>query len=180
MNLKKNTLFGLLILTLFAIAILTSCGGNDMRPEKALGKFSKEIENENLVKLSLTIYYMNPSTFTPFPLSVDDVISGNYEHKIEIDGTRLAKHIELIKQINNNPLTPVKEKSRINARIYYVFENIKGQKIFDVAMWGETDSIFINGVEVDGHRIFCDAIMPFLPEDATQELENLMAVIWPS
>jgi len=54
-----------------------------------------------------------------------------------------------------------------------VFETNKGQKIFDVVMWGfnNSNSIFINGYEMKENEIFYDAIIPFLPEDLVKNLE---------
>lgn len=172
-NLKRSTVLRVLIL-IFALTIFVSCGGNNMRPEKELKNFTKEIENGNLANLGLTIFYLSPSTLTLYPLSVDDLINSSNVHKVVINGSRLDENIELLKQINNDALVPVQQKSRINARIYYVFENNKERKIFDVAMWGETDSIFVNGCEVKENDIFYDVIMPFLPEDAVKELETYL------
>lgn len=171
MNLKKSTVLLVLIL-IFTLTIFVSCGGDNMRPEKALKKFSKEIENGNLVNMNLTIYYLSPLIRTMIPLSVDDLIKISDTHKVVINGSELDKNIELLKQINNNSLIPIEEKSRMNARVYYVFENNNGNKIFDVAMWGSNNSIYINGFEVKGSDIFYDIIMPFLSEDAVEELER--------
>ncbi len=73
-------------------------------------------------------------------------------------------------------MIPVKDKSDIDGRIYYKFESEKEGKILDVAMWGEeTNSIFVNGFEVEGNDMFYDVIMPFLPEDAVKDLKAYLS-----
>ena len=190
MNIKKRVILELLVLLLLVVTVFVGCGGNTMRPEKALNSFSKLIEKENLDDIRLTIYYLSPFILTPAPLSVDDLVydllDGSAEesdgeemgYKIVVSADKLEEHINLLRQISNATLKPVEQKSRINARINYVFENKKGRKIFDVAMWGRNDSIFINGLEVEGNPIFYDILMPFLPEEEATGLEKLIAKIF--
>jgi len=107
---------------------------------------------------------------------------GNYglisilqDEKIVINGSCLVEYVDLLNKLSSDAITPVEHKTYIDARIYFVFENNKGRKIFDVAMWGGDDSsIFVNGVEVEGSDIFYQAIMPFLPIDAAGELETFL------
>jgi hypothetical protein len=87
-----------------------------MQSEIGLNNFSKLIEKKNFDDLSLTIYYMSPFTATGYPWSAEDLISRREENKIVINGSRLEEHIDLLNQINNNVLTQVDHKSRINAR----------------------------------------------------------------
>ena len=102
------------------------------------------------------------------------------EQKFVIDGNSLEEHIELLKQVGNITLIPVKEESYINARIYYVFETNKGNKIFDVTMWGyaegmgqfDDEYININGFAFKENDIFYDLIIPFLPEDGANMIEG--------
>jgi hypothetical protein len=174
MNARKIKISGFLIFILLAITILSSCEGNDMQSEKVLNNFSKLIEKKNFDDLNLTIYYMSPFTSTRYPWSAEDLISRREENKIVINGSSLEKHIDLLNQINNNVLTPVKHKSRINARLYYVFETKKNGKLFSVSMWGEDSSIFVNGIEVKENDIFYEIVMPFLPTDAVKEFETYL------
>jgi hypothetical protein len=145
-----------------------------MQSEIALNNFSKLIEKKNFDDLSLTIYYMSPFTATGYPWSAEDLISRREENKIVINGSRLEEHIDLLNQINNNVLTQVDHKSRINARLYYVFETKREGKLFSVSMWGEDNSIFVNGIEVKGNDIFYDIVMPFLPTDVVKEFRTYL------
>ena len=163
------------LLTLMLVVTINSCGGNSMNATKGLSEFSKLIEQGKLGDTSLTIYYMSPYTFTLYPYSVNDLISSLQGDKIVVSGSSLVEHIDLFSMLTSEVVTPVEHKSYIDARIYYAFENSKGRKIFDVVMWGGDDnSMFVNGTEVKGNNVFCQAIIPFLPEDAARELEKYM------
>ena len=171
MQLQRRFVSVLFILILITLTFFIYYGRNDMHPEKALKRFSTEIKNENLVRLNLTIYYLSPHILTLYPYSVDDLTNRSYEYKIDIDGSRLEEHIDLFKKINSEALIPVEHKSRINARICFVIKNNKGQKILEVAMWGDDESIFVNGVEIIENELFYTVVLQFLPEDIMSELE---------
>lgn len=179
MNLKRNVVLEICTFLLLSVTILTGCGGNDMRPEKALKNFSKQIEQGNLNDIHLTVYYLSPFILTRTPLSIDDLVNHNAVQKFVVDGSTLKEHTDLLSQISNDVVIPVEQKSHINTRLYFVFETTKDKKIFDVSMWGDDNSIFINGLEVKENKLFYDVVSPFLPEDAVKELNNYIAGIWP-
>jgi hypothetical protein len=89
--------------------------------------------------------------------------------------TTPLEHTDLLKQLSNAALIPVEPESRINARLYYVFETKKGKKILDVAMWGNDSSIYVNGLEVKENINFYDVLMPFLPEDKAKEFKEYLS-----
>jgi hypothetical protein len=161
---NKTLIVGCFIFALLAIIILVGYVGSDMRSKEALNSLSKLTERENFDDLSLTIYYMNPYIFTFYQVSVDDLINSK-GIKIIVDGSDVEEHIDLFKQISKDDLIPVKKTSGIDARVYYVFESEKEGKMLEVAMWGDNNSVFINGLEVKGNNIFFTFIIPFLPED---------------
>jgi len=171
MNSKRAKSLGFFIPILLLSTLLTSCGGNDMKSEKAIPDFSTFIENENLDDVSLKIYYINPFILTRAPLSIDGLIGHSAVQKIIIDGNSLKDHIDFFSQINADVLTPVKKKSHLNARLCYVLETEKDGKILEVAMNGNDNSIFVNGLEIKDSVIFYDVIEPFLTENAIKELE---------
>lgn len=169
MKVNKFLFLKFLILILLALTILTGCGEKDMRSENVLNNLSKIIEEKDFNGLSLTIYYISPYILTRAPLSVDGLINFDDVTKIVVSGSELEKHIDLLKQLSKDDLIPVKNKSRVNARLYYVFETINEGKILNVAMWSGNGGVFINGLEVEWNDIFYDIIMPFLPKEAADE-----------
>jgi hypothetical protein len=177
---KKYVVLGLFIF--LSVITLTGGRGGAVPAQAALINFSKQIERGDLDNLSLRIYYMYPSMLTPFPVSVEALVNTAGDDRVQTfvnDGNSLAKHIGLLKQVGNITLIPVKEKSYIDARIYYVFETNKGNKIFDVTMWGwmeeegdEEECIYFNGFPFKQNAIFYDLIIPFLPEDEANTMEG--------
>ncbi|MCL2678879.1 MAG: hypothetical protein FWF18_01045 [Dehalococcoidia bacterium] len=169
--------YRILLVMIASLIALTGCGGYSMRPEKALSNFAKAIENGKIGELSLTIYHLDASIFTLAPLRVNDLITHIMVRKIDVDGTRLIEHSDLLKQLCSVTLVPVKQVSYTDARVYYVVKDRNGRKIFDVALWRvyegtqlDNGSIFVfsalvNRVEFEDNNIFYDAIIPFLPED---------------
>ena len=170
MSLRKRIILGISILVLLVLVIVF-IGVINMRPERALSNFANKVERGNIGNISLTIYYMNPDIFTPYPYKVDDVIRAR-DYEIVVSGKELREHIDLLKRISGvNLITYNHEKSYLEARIYYIFKS-GNRKIFDVAMFGGWDefSVFINGAEFHMNDIFIDVIIPFLPERAVEEL----------
>lgn len=167
-NVKKHMIVGICFFLLSAIPVLFS-----MYFAKPALNLSEMIENENINDLSLTIYYLSPYTYMLYPVSNVEDLSHRCEEKIVINGSDLEKHIDLFKQIGNDDLKPVIWKSSdLDLRLYYVLESKKNGKLFDVAMWGDGNSIIVNGIEVEGNDIFYDVIMPFLPEDVAKDLKD--------
>ena len=178
----KYIIIGLLVFLIIASTILINYGISYMCATKPLRKFSKLIEQEQFNDINLTIYYMSPYISTGVPLNVDALIKFGSSsdisdvEKIVISSNDLEEQVDLLNHISKATLIPVMKKSYLNARIYYVFETKKGDKTFDVAMWGGgNNSMFVNGVEVKENTIFYDVIIPFLPEDAGKELEDYVS-----
>lgn len=171
MNVQKHIIAVVLIFLMSAIPILLC-----MYFEKPALNVSKLIEKENINDMSLTIYYKHPRALMFYPISSVKDLMHRCDKKIVINGSDLEEHIDLFKQISDDVLKPVLMKSSdLDLRVYYVLESNKNGKLFDVAMWGEDeDSIFVNGVEVKGNHIFYDVILPFIPRNEVEELENFI------
>jgi len=149
-----------------AVIIYRKCGQN-------LINFSEIAENDNWDELSLTIYYLSPGTLTLFPIGAELLADAWHEQRIVVYGNDLREHADLLLQLDTVKLIPVAEESRINARIYYVFET-KGGRAFRVAMWGAGQSLFVNGREVEEHSLLYDVLIPFLPEGIFLDIEHLI------
>ena len=166
----NKRIIGLFAVILLVAVIFAIYGGDYVQSKKALNNFSKLVDNGKVGDLNLTIYYMKP-WFTLIPTSIDMLINGCYDYKIIISGSNLDEHIDLLKQMGNAALIPVIHSSRIDACLYYIFETEEEGKIFDVAMWGDNYSIYVNGLEVKSNDIFYDIVMPFLSDDLAANLE---------
>lgn len=181
MSCKGKINRGIRILLLLVITVFASCGGNDIQVKTAPNTFAELFEEGDIDNISLTIYYLNPFYLTFAPLDVDELIE-DYKHRVEvsiIDGDRIGEYADLFDKISNVDLIPVESDSYMNARIYYIFENKKTGKIFDVAMWNSDGSIVVNGVKVEYTDVFSDCIVPFLSEETVEELRAYLSGEWP-
>ena len=109
-------------------------------------------------------------------MTVDDLVDGRFDYHVVVNDKGLEEHIDLLKRLSDVKLIPVEQGAPLNARLYYVFKNEKGNEIFSVAMWGwdENANMFVNGNEVKGDKIFYEVILPFLPEDVRQIFQSIM------
>lgn len=166
----------IITIVLIATAALIRSGFLNMQEKNSsaeLSKYIERIKQGKLDELSLTIYYMSPDILTNMPVRVKDLKENYYELKVTVSGSRLREHIDLLERVANTALTPVEEQGSDGfARLYYVFETKNNRKIFDVCMWNGKGDIFVNGVEFKAQDIFYEVIMPFLPENEAEELEE--------
>lgn len=175
MNITKRLAVALLTVSL--VVIISSCGGSAMSAKSGVNNLIKLIERDNFNDVSLTIYYY-PYHFSQIPWSVSFL--KNYvntyaqDYKFEVESLAFLEHADIFYKLNPSVLVPVAHKSQIDAGLYYVFEK-NGRKIFDVAMSGDDDSIFVNGYEVEHNDIFYHIIIPFLPEDLAKQLEEFLS-----
>ena len=170
-NAKKHIIVGIVVLLMSAIPILCN-----MYLGKPALNISEMIENEDINDLSLTIYYLSPYTDMFMAITgVEDLCQRS--EKIVISGSDLEEHIDVFGQIGKDALKPVLWKSwdMNSLRIYYVLESKKKGRLFDVAMWGaRNDSMIVSGYEAKANNVFIEAIIPFLPEDKAETLENFL------
>lgn len=154
------------IITLLGIFIVFSKGHNkrDMQVEDALSSYLEAFEDGVSNDISLTIYYIDPTILTRAPVSVEGLLTFSDVRKIHISHNDLVAHYELLTRLNASNLQPVTERTGINARLYYVFETEKSDKILEVVINGVHGSAFINGIEVEGNAIFFELIAPFVDE----------------
>ena len=165
MSRKLITVLKVFSLILMIVIIVTGMV-EKLSSKNVLSKFEDEINMNDTEKMSLAIYFMKPYTLTLYPLSAEDLIHMNSESdvyedgviNITISGRDLDKVSDLLKNINEDTLTAVETHSRMNARIFYVFKNQKGEELLDVVMWGATDSIFVNGEEYLENNIFYEIL----------------------
>ena len=167
MELKKIFAVILFVLLLL-VGMFYIIERNYMGAKKSLNYFSQLLENGKIGDIRLTIYYIDPWVFTLMPLDVDMLVN-NSDHIINIEN--LEEYVDLLKQIGSDDLIQVEHKSRLNARFYYIFKTKNNRKLFDVAMWGDDFSIYVNGLEVQENDIFYKIVVPFLPEDMVEYLE---------
>lgn len=179
MKSKKYIILGSIIILLIIAAVAVYIWNINKSSTESSEKLSKALMNKNLDDLSLTIYYMSPYIATRMPVSVNELQKDMYQYKVTISGRGLMDHSDLLNRLADTELIPIeheydKEIMRINARLYYYFETSKDKKIYSVAMWGENESVFVNGIEIEEDEVFYDVIIQFLPEIAVQQFRRYL------
>ena len=130
------------------------------------------INSEKFNDFNLIIYFMNPSRLAQVPVSEYDLISGMYDHKLTVSGELLKEHANLLGRLKKIKLKSVETKSALNTRLLYVFKDKNDKEVLSVSMWGENNSMFVNGEEVKEEKILYDVIIPFLPEDVAEVVRS--------
>ena len=112
------------------------------------------------------------------PFDVDRLIRAS-DTQIVIEGEELKAHIDLLKELKADALTPVKEKAYLDARLCYIFETTDGEKVLEVASYGSPKDIknfegryyvFVNGIAVEHSDILYEVIKPFCTDDIWQKI----------
>ena len=184
MSIRKSVVFGTILLAAVGLCIFSVFWGNHMKITSPSRILSEYIRKGNVDDLVLTIYFVDPSILTHIPVSIDGLINWCGDNKVTVSGSQLAEHIDLVNQMINTDLERVKSRdstSYLNARVYYVFETNRGQKIFDVAMWGvargDSECIVVNGQYVKTIEAFYSIIFPFLPGDYAKTLDEYISLV---
>jgi len=167
MTLKRTIIVSVSALLILAVGIFIFFGGYNMRPHRALDRFAGLIEEGDLDDIRMVIYFNEMSYFVRTAWSVDRILGGRYDLRIVVEGDDLIPHLDLLRSINSDILIPAEERGRVDARIYLLFEDSRGRKIFDVVMWTSwTDfTILINDRPFERIEVFYDIILAVLPED---------------
>lgn len=132
------------------------------------GLISKPFTKKTISDFSLDIYYVSPYLYTDMPLSVEYLLDN--VPCVTVTGEELEEHVDVFNKLRIEKFTSVDFESYLNARIYYVLQDKDGKKVFDVAMWSGNGNVLFNGTEVYENEIFYEAILPFLPQDKSDEL----------
>ena len=124
--------------------------------------------------VTLEIYLTNLHTLYNIPLSVERLIE-TAEWSTVVKGEELAKHSELLEKLDAAALQPSETSHYINARVYYIFKNGKGEKLLDVVITPMRLSriegyVQVNGIAVEWDPVFYQLIEPFLTEEAHEVL----------
>ncbi|HNX15532.1 MAG TPA: hypothetical protein PKH29_11855 [Oscillospiraceae bacterium] len=160
----KRILLGLLVFLLLASA------GFVVYKIDGTRTFSEIVESGDLSNLRLTIYYMSSGYLTVQPLSIEGLI-GSCDYKIVVKSSDLEAYNDYLIRLSKEPLLPFEKEGRIDARVYYVFETKLGHKLYDVAWPVLVGGIYVNGMNVKKSDIFYDVILPFLPQDAADDVK---------
>lgn len=178
MSVKNSIILKLLALLLIPITLFSGCDKRKAQLRQTFDTYSTMLEEGRVGDLRLKIYYIAEEVFFIAPLSVDRLIRAS-DTQIVIEGEELKAHIDLLKELNAEVLTPVKEEAYLDARLCYIFETTDGEKVLEVASYGSPKDIknfegryyvFVNGIAVEHSDILYEVIKPFCTNDIWQKI----------
>lgn len=176
---KRRILF--LLLAVLLILLLSACSQQSMLCDE----IQDEIAEEELEDLRITVYFSNPWACYRAPLRVEDLINwvDNQEYGImmyQLEGQDCLASVQVIQdQLRPDVIEPIELTRRyVDARLYYVLENRKGEKILELLIGGgDPKCMFLNGLPVDYNTVFYDVIRPcvgFQQEDLKWHFASVM------
>ena len=163
------------MITVIAVLALSGCRAQPAPLQDALADYEKVLKTDGLDGLRLSVYYIYPSILTRSPLTEEQLLSFESVQKFEVDNAQLLQHIELLKTINAEELTPVSNPSALNARLCCIFESDYAGQVLQLTLGGEANSIFVNGVEAENCELLHDLLAAFAPEEVLHVLNGYFA-----
>ena len=163
------------MITVIAVLALSGCRAQPAPLQDALADYEKVLKTDGLDGLRLSVYYIDPSILTRSPLAEEQLLSFESVQKFEVDNAQLLQHIELLKTINAEELTPVSNPSALNARLCCIFESDYAGQVLQLTLGGEANSIFVNGVEAENCELLHDLLAAFAPEEVLHVLNGYFA-----
>ena len=158
-------------LVMLLFTVLSGCNKDDESLQNVCQDFAQTLEQKNMDGLYLKIYYTDPSLLTYAPLTVNDLLR---KDPIIVDHKQINEQLDLLKRLNIENMIPVRNSSGyLHARLCYIFETEHGKKILEIAVGGENNSVFVNGIEVAYNDIFRDVLEPFVTEEVMNDLEYI-------
>ena len=158
----KKTL--VILAALFCLLLLPGCS----QKSKLCNQIQDALAEEKLEDLRITVYFANPWACYRAPLRVEDLINwvDNQEYGImmyRFEGQDCLGSVQVIQdQLRPDVIEPIELTRRyVDARVYYVLENQKGEKILELLIGGgDPGCMFLNDMPVDYNAVFYDVICP--------------------
>ena len=132
------------------------------------------IERGRVGELTLTIRYAD-AFLSIKPISLDELIESTDSsealfYKVVVTGDDLEEYSDVLYNIATLPLSGdslVSDNDYMDVRVYYNLKNRLGKTIFEVIMWGNDGSIFVNGIKTKPYDAYEDIVKPFLYESTS-------------
>ena len=119
---KRVVISGLICMAIFfELLTFACCGVKNARLQVVLTDYAAVLESNGLDGLRLSVYYIDPSILTRFPLTEERLLSFESVQRFDVDNAQLLQNIELLKTINAEEMTPVSNTSVLDARLCCIF-----------------------------------------------------------
>ena len=115
---KRVVISGLICMAiLLELLTFACCGVKNARLQVALTDYAAVLESNGLDGLRLSVYYIDPSILTRFPLTEERLLSFGSVQRFEVDNAQLLQNIELLKTINAEEMLMYGREAQSKTRI---------------------------------------------------------------
>lgn len=142
--------------------LLSACN----QQTKLCNQIQEAVSAENLDDLRITAYFMDLNVEYLIPPTLEQLTSPDNENVTvyHLEGQEAYDSIQVIQnQLCPEMIEPLEatDSLREDARVYYVLENKKGEKLLELLVGGMNPScVFLNGIPVAYNAVFHDIIQP--------------------
>lgn len=161
---KHTNILLYLSIVLLIVSLSTGCANSSSQIQDSLHNYSQMIAGNIPEDVCLTIYYLDPSILTYSPLSVDDLMNFSETQKIIVESEELVANFEPFKKLDISELKPAREKTYVDARLYYVLNAGDSGNLLEVVITQTNYNVILNGIEAEYNPIFHELVAAFLPK----------------
>jgi len=127
-------------------------------------------EIEDFEDMTVSIYWLESYVLNRYPWSKNDLIE-RADNVIILQGDEIKGKLEWFKDISEKDIELLEEDQKPDARFYVLIESAEKGKLFELLMFGDSFSYFVNGHLIQWNDKIINALIPLLDEKAFSDLE---------
>jgi len=167
---RKNRIWHLLICLVFAFTMLSACQYQDPIKQKLVHDLRNLAEIEDFEDMTVSIYWLESYVLNRYPWSKNDLIE-RADNVIILQGDEIKGKLEWFKDIIEKDIELLEEDQKPDTRFYVLIESAEKGKLFELLMFGDSFSYFVNGHLIQWNDKIINALIPLLDEKAFSDLE---------
>ena len=167
---RKNRIWHILICLAFAFTMLSACQNQDPVKQKLVRDLRNLAETEDFEDMTVSIYWLESYVLNRYPWSKNDLIE-RADNVIILQGDEIKGKLEWFKDISEKDIELLEEDQKPDARFYVLIESVEKGKLFELLMFGDSFSCFVNGHRIQWTDKIINALIPLLDEKAFSDLE---------
>ncbi|HHV05852.1 MAG TPA: hypothetical protein GXX60_04940 [Anaerolineaceae bacterium] len=167
---KTRKIISLIIVLLVAITSLCGCGKPDSVKHKLVRDLRALAKIDNFDDLYVSIYWIESYVLNRYPWSKNDLLE-RADNVIILQGDEIKGKLEWFKDISEKDIELLEEDQKPDTRFYVLIESVEKGKLFELLMFGDSFSYFVNGYLIQWNDKIINALIPLLDEKAFSDLE---------
>lgn len=167
---NKKTAFIILAHFFVALFFLNSCQYQDTVKQNLVRDLRNLAEIEDFEDMTVSIYWLESYVLNRYPWSKNDLIE-RADNVIILQGDEIKGKLEWFKDISEKDIELLEEDQKPDTRFYVLIESVEKGKLFELLMFGDSFSYFVNGHRIQWNDKIINALIPLLDEKAFSDLE---------